>query len=61
MQRIEELDLSQLAWETPEFAIFELQAIRELLIQDDTLRTAFDGIVGIMQAHGTPWGRFAAE
>jgi cytochrome P450 len=50
-----------LATTTSGYVVFELQAIRDLLIQDDKLRTAFDGIVDLMQAHGTPWGRFAAE
>ena len=43
------------------YVIFELQAIKDLLVQDDKFRTSFDGIVDIMGARGTPWGRFAEE
>ncbi len=41
--------------------VFELQAIRDLLGNDANLRPSFDGIVDIMDARGTPWGRFAEE
>ncbi len=50
-----------LATTTAGYVVFELKAIRDLLGQDDKLRTSFNGIVDIMDAHGTPWGRFAAE
>jgi cytochrome P450 len=43
------------------YMVFDLQAIRDLLVKDDQLRTAFDGIVDIMDAEGTAWGRFAKE
>jgi cytochrome P450 len=43
------------------YVIFEYQAIRDLLVQDDKFRPSFDGIVEIMGAKGTPWGRFTAE
>ena len=43
------------------YVIFELQAIKDLLVKDDKFRTSFDGIVDIMDARGTPWGRFAEE
>jgi cytochrome P450 len=38
--------------------IHDLTAIRELLGQDDKLRPAYEGIVEVLGAHGTPWGRF---
>jgi cytochrome P450 len=43
------------------YVIFEYQAIRDLLVQDDKLRPSFDGVVDVMGAHGTPWGRFTEE
>ncbi len=43
------------------YVVFDLQAIRHLLIKDEDLRTSFDGIVDIMDAHGSAWGRFAKE
>jgi len=43
------------------YVIFEYQAIRDLLVQDDKFRPSFDGVVEIMGAHGTPWGRFTEE
>ena len=43
------------------YAIFELQAIRDLLGNDDNLRPSFDGIAEIMECKGSPWGRFCAE
>jgi cytochrome P450 len=43
------------------YVIFEYQAIRDLLVQDDKFRPSFDGVVGIMGAQGTPWGRFTEE
>ena len=41
--------------------VFGLKAIRDLLSRDDSLRTAFDGIIEIMGAHNSTWGRFAQE
>jgi len=38
--------------------VHQLSAIRELFIQDDRFRPAYDGIVSQLDAHGTPWGRF---
>jgi len=43
------------------YVVFEFQAIRDLLPQDDKLRPAFDGIVEFMGGQGTPWGRFMDE
>ncbi len=43
------------------YAVFGLQAIRDLLGKDSNLRPSFDGIVAIMGAQGTPWGRFTEE
>lgn len=43
------------------YAVFELAAIRDLLNNDENLRPSFDGIVDLMEARGTPWGRFAEE
>jgi len=43
------------------YAVFEYQAIRDLAGQDDKLRPSFDGIVELMGAVGTPWGRFTEE
>ncbi len=43
------------------YMVHDLVAIRDLLVQDDKLRTSFDGIVEIMNARGTAWGRFAEE
>ncbi|MCB2078171.1 MAG: cytochrome P450 [Novosphingobium sp.] len=37
------------------------QAIRDLMDMDDKLRPSFDGIVEILGAKGTPWGRFTEE
>jgi cytochrome P450 len=41
--------------------VHELTAIRELLGQDDKLRPAYEGIVEVLGAHGTPWGRFTEQ
>jgi len=86
MQRIDELDLYHLDWDTPEFAadpytefdkarekhpwlaktdagyaVFGLQAIRDLLGNDGNLRPSFDNIAEIMECKGSPWGRFCEE
>jgi cytochrome P450 len=41
--------------------IHDYTAIRELLGKDDKLRPAYDGIIEMMGAHDTPWGRFTEE
>lgn len=41
--------------------VHDYAAIRELLGRDDQLRPAYDGIVEMLGAHGTPWGRFTEE
>lgn len=43
------------------YVVHDLVAIRDLLVMDDKFRTSFDGIVEIMDAHDTAWGRFAKE
>lgn len=43
------------------YVVHEFTAIRELLWMDDKMRTSFDEIVEIMEAEGTPWGRFTSE
>lgn len=43
------------------YAVFGLQAIRDLLGNDDDLRPSFDGIAEIMECKGSPWGRFCEE
>lgn len=43
------------------YFVHDYTAIRELLIQDDKLRPAYDGIVEQLDAHGTPWGRFTEQ
>ena len=43
------------------YAVFDLKAIRDLMVRDDALRPSFDGIVDIMECRGSPWGRFAEE
>ncbi|GGC13761.1 hypothetical protein GCM10011494_35790 [Novosphingobium endophyticum] len=43
------------------YVVHDLAAIRDLLVKDDKFRTSFDGIVDIMDAHETAWGRFAKE
>ncbi len=41
--------------------VHEYSAIRELLGQDDKFYPAYEGIVEVLGAHGTPWGRFTEE
>ena len=41
--------------------IHEYTAIRELLGQDEKFLPAYEGIVEVLGAHGTPWGRFTEE
>ena len=43
------------------YVVHEYTAIRELYWMDDKMRASFDEIVEIMEAEGTPWGRFTAE
>lgn len=43
------------------YLVHELTAIRELLGQDDKFRPAYDGIVELLGAQGTPWGRFTEQ
>lgn len=43
------------------YAVFDLRAIRDLMVRDDALRPSFDGIVELMECRGSPWGRFAEE
>jgi cytochrome P450 len=43
------------------YVVFEYQAFRDLLVQDDKLRPSFDAVVEVMGAHGSPWGRFTEE
>jgi len=37
------------------------QAVRDLMAHKDALRWPFDEVVELMQAEGTPWGRFQQE
>ena len=41
--------------------VHQLDAIKDLLLKDDSMRTAHEQIVQLMDAHGTPWGRFQEE
>ena len=41
--------------------IHQFSAIRELFGRDDKLRPSYDGIVGQLDAKGTPWGRYTEE
>jgi cytochrome P450 len=43
------------------YVVFEYNAIRDLMLQDDKMRGSFDGIVELMGAKDTPWGRFTEE
>ena len=45
------------------YVVIGYQAIRDLLEldQDDKYRASFDGIIEILGAQGTPWGRFTSE
>lgn len=43
------------------YIVFEYRAIRDLMLMDDKMRQSFDGIVDILGAKGTPWGRFTEE
>jgi cytochrome P450 len=41
--------------------IHEYTAIRELLGQDEKFLPAYEGLVEVLGAHGTPWGRFTEQ
>lgn len=41
--------------------ITQYQAMRDLLWLDHSMTTANEGVVGIMEAEGTQWGRFQHE
>ena len=43
------------------YCVFEYDAARELMWMDDKMRPSFDGVIDIMGAHGSPWGRFVGE
>src|SRR5689334_7713907 len=43
------------------YVVTEYSAMRELMRMDDKLRTSFDGIIDLLDQHGTPWGRFLQE
>lgn len=43
------------------YVVHQLRAIKDLLARDDVMRTSFDGIVALMGAKNTPWGRFTEE
>lgn len=43
------------------YVVFGYKAIRDLMNQDDKFRTSFDGIVELLGAKGTPWGRFTED
>lgn len=43
------------------YVVFEYSAIKDLMWMDDKMRPSFDGIVELMGAQGTPWGRFTEE
>ncbi|RYD93167.1 MAG: cytochrome P450 [Sphingomonadales bacterium] len=40
------------------YAVHQYEAIKDLLWLDDKMRGAYESIVEIMDAHGTPWGTF---
>lgn len=43
------------------YCVFEYTAIRDLMWMDDKMRPSFDEVVSIMNAKGSPWGRFTDE
>jgi cytochrome P450 len=43
------------------YCIIEYQAMKDLMSMDNEMSPPFDTIVALMQAEGTPWGRFTAE
>jgi len=40
------------------YVVTEYEAMRDLFRMEDRMRTQFAGLVGLMGAEGTPWGRF---
>jgi cytochrome P450 len=43
------------------YCVFEYKAARDLMRMDEQMRPSFDEIVNIMEANGSPWGRFVSE
>lgn len=43
------------------YVVTEYGAIRDLISMDNRMRTAHEGVVDIMNARGTKWGRFQLE
>lgn len=43
------------------YVVTSYQAVRELMAHKDRMRWPFDTVVELMQAQGTPWGRFQQE
>ena len=43
------------------YVVHQYDAMRDLLWLDHSLQGAYVDVVDIMQAHGTPWGRFQQE
>jgi cytochrome P450 len=41
--------------------VTEYGAMKDLMWKDDSMRTALSDVVGMMNAKGTPWGRFMGE
>jgi cytochrome P450 len=50
-----------LAKSTYGYVVTEYAAIKDLLGMDDRLRTAHEGVVDLMKAKGSGWGRFQLE
>lgn len=50
-----------LANSTYGYVVHDYAAMKDILIQDDHLRVPLDSVVDIMEARGTPWGRFLDE
>ena len=40
------------------YVVTDYKAMRDLFAREDRMRMMYDGIVDIMDAHGTPWGDF---
>ncbi len=40
------------------YVVHQYDAMRDLLWLDDSMQGAYTNVVQVMQAHGTPWGRF---
>jgi cytochrome P450 len=43
------------------YVVTDYEAIKDLLSMDDRFRTAHEGVVALMQAEGSAWGRFQRE